>query len=182
MKDTASNRWKKRNPERVKAQFSNWVSKNKEKRKAYKKAYNEKHKERQRENDRLRYLNPENVAKRALLKSAKQAYMKAWGQSHPEQGRLNHARRKARKRANGIGNTKLIATWIRSWYQKRVKCYWCNKIFPSWNIHVDHIIPLNKGGVHSIENLCIACQSCNMRKHDKPLKIWNEQIAEPVLL
>ncbi len=185
MKDTASNRWKKRNPEKVKAQFRNWKSRNEERRKAYKLAYYTENREAIREYDRLRYLRPENIAKRELFKIIewKRAYMQTWLKAHPEQGRLNHARRKARKRANGIGNTKLIAKWIRGWqFLKRVKCYWCGKRFSPRNCHSDHIISLSKGGAHSVENLCVSCRTCNMRKHDKPLKIWNEQIAEPVLL
>ncbi|PIV63390.1 MAG: hypothetical protein COS11_07680 [bacterium (Candidatus Ratteibacteria) CG01_land_8_20_14_3_00_40_19] len=34
-------------------------------------------------------------------------------------------------------------------------------------LHVDHIIPLDKGGYHSKENLITTCQECNLEKHDK---------------
>ena len=32
---------------------------------------------------------------------------------------------------------------------------------------MDHVIPLSKGGDHTMENVVIACNSCNARKSDK---------------
>lgn len=47
-------------------------------------------------------------------------------------------------------------------------CAYCGK-----DIHVDptqdHVIPLSKGGLHSIDNIVPACRQCNSSKHDK---IW----------
>jgi 5-methylcytosine-specific restriction endonuclease McrA len=72
---------------------------------------------------------------------------------------------------------------MRSWRTPRlVRCYWCGKKSRGNACHGDHIIALSDGGAHSLENLCISCSTCNMKKHDKPLSIWNQQIVEPVLL
>ncbi len=38
-------------------------------------------------------------------------------------------------------------------------------------MEIDHIIPISKGGAHVIENLQIACRSCNAWKSDKDLCI-----------
>ncbi len=45
-------------------------------------------------------------------------------------------------------------------------CYYCQKDF-TIPVHVDHVIPLAKGGPHSIENLCLACPKCNITKNAK---------------
>ncbi len=34
---------------------------------------------------------------------------------------------------------------------------------------IDHIDPVNRGGKHEIDNLCVACRSCNRRKTNKTL-------------
>ena len=35
------------------------------------------------------------------------------------------------------------------------------------DIHIDHVIPLSKGGSHTSDNLRVACAQCNLRKADK---------------
>jgi len=49
----------------------------------------------------------------------------------------------------------------------RVRCYLCGKLIPKGHRHVDHIVPLSKGGTHRLSNLAVACNVCNMSKHDK---------------
>lgn len=42
-------------------------------------------------------------------------------------------------------------------------CHWCG-VSCRENFHVDHIIPLSRGGHHDFHNITIACASCNARK------------------
>jgi len=43
------------------------------------------------------------------------------------------------------------------------------------NIHLDHIVPLNKGGIHSIHNVQWLCDTCNISKSDKdPIEFANK--------
>lgn len=42
-------------------------------------------------------------------------------------------------------------------------CKWCGDSFLTL-AHVDHIIPISKGGLHEISNLCISCPPCNLKK------------------
>ena len=48
------------------------------------------------------------------------------------------------------------------------KCAYCGDVFE----HVDHVIPLSKGGAHCLANLRPACAFCNMSKHNKDLDKW----------
>jgi len=48
------------------------------------------------------------------------------------------------------------------------KCAYCSGSFD----HVDHVIPLSKGGRHCLANLRPACRFCNLSKHNKKLSDW----------
>lgn len=50
------------------------------------------------------------------------------------------------------------------------KCYYCGEqlLFDS-TTHLDHYIPISKGGMHSITNVVWSCSTCNLQKHDKIL-------------
>ena len=49
----------------------------------------------------------------------------------------------------------------------RVRCYLCGDLIPKGHRHVDHIIPISKGGHHRPSNLAVACDGCNLKKHAK---------------
>ena len=50
-------------------------------------------------------------------------------------------------------------------------CQYCGKT--SKSLTIDHVIPKNKGGVDSWENLVSACVKCNLSKADNYLKDIN---------
>ncbi|MDY0096387.1 MAG: HNH endonuclease [Candidatus Vecturithrix sp.] len=50
------------------------------------------------------------------------------------------------------------------------KCFYCGKILTKY--HVDHKIPLTKGGSNLESNLCVTCVSCNLSKGTKLIEEW----------
>ena len=46
-------------------------------------------------------------------------------------------------------------------------CYYCNTALNKGNTHLDHYIPISKGGAHSVGNVVFACCSCNLAKGAK---------------
>ena len=51
------------------------------------------------------------------------------------------------------------------WIQQNGRCqYCCASLLPRY--HVDHIHPRAKGGKNHLSNYCLACQPCNLSKHD----------------
>lgn len=91
--------------------------------------------------------------------------------------------RRARKRMSVIGDVEAIERWERFWKsRKSVRCHWCGNRFPGKRCHADHVIPLSKGGSHSLENLVISCQTCNLRKQAKDPADWNKQLKQPLLI
>ena len=52
------------------------------------------------------------------------------------------------------------------------KCSYCGTLLdlqPKGDTHLDHVIPLSKGGVHSITNVVWSCAPCNHKKSDRLL-------------
>jgi 5-methylcytosine-specific restriction endonuclease McrA len=55
------------------------------------------------------------------------------------------------------------------------KCHWCDKPVGD-DYHVDHIIPLSKGGDNSARNICISCPTCNSSKGAKLPHEWSDRL------
>lgn len=49
------------------------------------------------------------------------------------------------------------------------KCVYCGKSAPDVVLHVDHIVPVSKGGTNEITNLVTACADCNLGKSNRTL-------------
>lgn len=51
------------------------------------------------------------------------------------------------------------------------KCLYCGvEVKRGINLHLDHKVPLCRGGKHTIDNLNPACQECNLRKGTKTVE------------
>lgn len=50
--------------------------------------------------------------------------------------------------------------------RQKNKCWWCQNELAA-TFHLDHVIPVSKGGLHALNNLVAACPSCNLKKHTK---------------
>ncbi len=99
-------------------------------------------------------------------------YANKWRKNNPEKVRIMETNKKARRR-NAEG--KHTAQEIRSLYLKQHEnCAICF-ISIKETYHVDHIIPIIKGGSNYIENIQLLCPPCNMRKGAKdPLDFARE--------
>ena len=43
------------------------------------------------------------------------------------------------------------------------KCFYCGGLFT----HIDHYMPLSKGGSHTLDNVRPSCEPCNLTKSNK---------------
>lgn len=113
-------------------------------------------------------------------KNAIRARSKRWRELHPElfARRIQHWRmrnrersaeisrcRRARKRSNGVCAV-TARDLERLWVRQDGECYICH-VKISGKPHLDHIIPIARGGRHAIGNLAWTHPKCNRNKHAK---------------
>lgn len=70
-----------------------------------------------------------------------------------------------------MGKRKNLSKKIRFEVFKRDKftCQYCGRSVPEVILHVDHIVPVSKGGKNDILNLITSCQECNLGKGAREL-------------
>jgi len=91
-------------------------------------------------------------------------YQKTWQKNNPDKCRARDHRRRARKLAAGGNLTE--ADIQRQGDCQRWRCWWCGEDCKEIN-HIDHLVPLAKGGHNRPSNIVISCPTCNLKKHDK---------------
>lgn len=148
------------NKERVLERTHAWFVANKERHHELTRAWYAANKEKH--NERIR-LN------RKVNKDRYLATQRAYRAAHPEVSRLGTRRYRARKvEAEG---THTDADIQAQYKRQRGKCYYCGvKVGDTY--HVDHVVPLSRGGSDDPGNLVIACVSCNTSKSDKLPHEW----------
>jgi 5-methylcytosine-specific restriction endonuclease McrA len=140
------------NAERFAEYQSRWHQENKERRALEAATRRPQVRERLREADR-RYR--DNNAERALARNRR------YRENHPEKSREHCARRKARIRLVSIEPVDYRAILERDGWV----CHICGGPVLSRNdLQFDHIIPLSRGGPHSMANIAVAHALCNNRK------------------
>lgn len=78
--------------------------------------------------------------------------------------RAGRNNRRARKLA--AGGTHTTQDIKNQYAAQEGRCYYCQAEVGA-KYHVDHFIPLSKGGSNDPSNIVIACPSCNLRKNNK---------------
>ena len=78
-----------------------------------------------------------------------------------------HNRRKWAKQNGGRFTAEDLKVIRKGQTDKRgqVRCWYCGKPMQKW--HIDHRVPLSRGGSNAPGNLCLACPECNLSKHNK---------------
>ena len=117
---------------------------------------------------RWRAANPE-AARQAVARWVQEnpekdkASRRNWLRNHPEWVAARQAIARARRKGAQQTEHPLTATewlYIKAAYNHR--CVYCDRKLQ--RLTQDHIIPVSKGGRHTIENVVPACASCNSRK------------------
>lgn len=97
--------------------------------------------------------------------------LRVWKQANPDKVNANNRRRRERKvGAPGVEPTHDELSQLRR--RQRNVCPYCGKKLKG-KVHVDHIIPLIRGGSKSLSNLVFTCNTCNCSKGGRiPVLEW----------
>jgi len=140
--------WRMDNLDSVRSKNREWQRKNWKHRQKYVSEYYQKHKEKLQQRTR------------------------DWFSQNRGRHMANVLRRCGRLKSQSF-NPKAIDVYCRQVKERpTIRCYYCSKIVSTKRIHFDHIVPLSKGGPHSIENICVSCSKCNLSKHATPIQDW----------
>lgn len=134
--------------------------------KAYVKSYQAATKEQKREYDR-------EYSKRNRAKVTARAA--EWNRRNKDKRKAIMRNYSCRRRSQELGgvSTAALAAWTAS--QRKI-CYWCG-VKCAQGFHVDHYIPLSKGGAHELHNLVIACGPCNLKKNAKDPLVFAREVG-----
>ena len=188
--------WHAAHPESTKASWKRWALKNREKLRArdkarvfspaerirralylkkwhalhptYSKEHRQKNPERARKNGREWYhANREQALKwHHANKEKRRVNFKRWCAQNPAKVNAREKQRRARQcQAKGKISAEQLQARV-EFYGNR--CAYCGGPYE----HLDHVIPLARGGVHLPANIRPACEKCNLSKGAKLLREW----------
>lgn len=152
-------KWAKENPERVKEIQAQYRSKHDmaEYSRQYRNNHLEKRKQIERDSARKRR---KELGEKYRIRDRNYAKTEKARANDRVQGQIKRARKHS---APG----KFTKQDIQNIYQKQEGlCYWCKKDLN--NIyHIDHYIPLSRGGSNFPDNIVLACPHCNIARNNK---------------
>lgn len=91
-----------------------------------------------------------------------------------EKNAEKHSKRRALKLLVGGNFTEQDV--VNKFSEQNGECYYCHSLLEDY--HVDHYVPLAKGGDNTSSNIVIACPSCNLRKRDLMPDVFIERFIK----
>ena len=112
----------------------------------------------------LERLKPIEAASRLRNAVGQKALYKKWASANQDKRRAHEMARRARKHAAFVEKVNPVVVFDRD----RGMCGICREpVDRNEKWHIDHVVPLSKGGQHSYANVQLSHATCNCKKHDK---------------
>lgn len=154
------------NADKIKAKVRRVYKISPEKRREYRRNYQKKHAKELAARSRERY---------ALAPKPFNERNRRWKKKNRDKVRDHDRRRRARLlEAKGSHTAADVSTQFERQHRR---CYYCDSKLKN-KYHVDHVIPLARGGSDAPDNLVIACAKCNQKKNAKLLREWLDTITD----
>lgn len=120
------------------------------------------------------YTKSQNAKRRAKDPELARLQSREWFAANPDKRAEYEQNRRAKKRNNGGVITPGLKAKL--FEAQKKSCVCCKKQFNISSLHMDHIIPISKGGPNEDKNIQLLCQPCNQSKHAKhPIDFMQER-------
>jgi 5-methylcytosine-specific restriction endonuclease McrA len=101
----------------------------------------------------------------AANRDKRNAKIRAWAAANRERVLANAAKHRAlRDAAPGVFTSHDVGA---QYAAQRGQCFYCACDLAKVRFHIDHVIPLSRGGTNYPDNIVIACPRCNLEKGTK---------------
>lgn len=155
-----------------------WYAKNKDSQSLKDKIRRKEHSERIRASDRERYKKRKDqrvaYSREWYAKNRTSVLIRViqWQKDNKDLVAARGNRRRARKKNAMSSDCRVRVSELKN----ETNCYYCKASLSDSNRHIDHVIPLSRGGADSPENLVAACASCNCSKQDRTPEEWQRTL------
>lgn len=96
-------------------------------------------------------------------KACERARVRQWSKENPEKEREKAARRRAR----GAGVSFDMTIRTRLFNDQNGLCFYTKQVLDIATAHIDHKIPISRGGTNDYSNLVLCTPEANLLKHNK---------------
>jgi 5-methylcytosine-specific restriction endonuclease McrA len=169
--------WRQKNPEKSREIWKRWAIKNRARLAQRSRDYRSRNIELVKASN-VRYklnhkakISTQNRRWRLDNADRRKSYMKDWWAKNKHLKKAYDAKRRAKRRlregASLVGDLhvdRIISIWKK---QSVFICYYCGSEFSRLELHIDHVVPVSKGGHHTVYNVAKSCSHCNQSKRDK---------------
>jgi len=170
-------KYRNKNIEKLSLKQKKYYEQNKEKISLQKKEYDKNNKEK----ISLRRKEYYQLNKEKISLAHKKYHQKNYDALYAKQKEYNHTfigkmiKKNTRHKRRAIEKKGDVTTAQLMELQQNTKvCYWCGCNLKNVKKHLDHYIPLSKGGKHTLSNLVMSCSKCNQLKSSKdPIEFAN---------
>ncbi len=103
-------------------------------------------------------------SQRPAAREAHRLYEQTWRAANLERERIRHASNQAKRRTQLRGGHGEFVDRAVVYGRDGGKCHICSRPVSRLNFHIDHLIPVSKGGGHTYNNVAIAHPRCNIKR------------------
>jgi 5-methylcytosine-specific restriction endonuclease McrA len=111
--------------------------------------------------------------RRAKNRKAYNASARRWTRGNPDKVRDRRHRRRLREYEAAADSQKI--NWQEILAEGSYACAYCG--VSNTELHMDHVLPLSRGGKHESGNIVPACKSCNSQKNTRTPDEWRAGVS-----